>query len=341
MPHLQALGKWFEKIKAGDFKGAWRDLELAADKAWAGMVEFGQGVVNHAANTVDVATGHEIGTLAGSNSSGGSFVVSGKGKGKYRASNKNKHNQQIIAEEAKKAGIDPSIMLAMAHIETGGSFNEKIKNPNSSASGLFQFMAYTRGRYGMNEKTVFDARINSRGAAKMLNENRTALRKVLGREPTAGELYLAHQQGLGGARQLLSNPNGSALDAVARAHKGNYGRARQIIKLNGGNLNMTSGQFASLWVQKGNALQNAYRGNFTNQPLAGQAVAQNLQNQQPQIQAAKSAAKPQQVTNSQNTQITVNGGINVTTNADTIKGNAQDAMAGLQNRTGQYAVAQM
>lgn len=339
MPYLMDIVNIFDRLKEGDFSGAGEAVKVAAKRRWEAAKAIGGAVWDRMTGAVDVATGHEVGSLAGGGSSG-NFVVNGGGKGKYKASNKNRHNQQIIAEEARKAGIDPSIMLAMAHIETGGSFNEKAKNPKSSASGLFQFMAYTRGRYGMDGRTVFDARMNSRGAAKMLNENRAALRKVLGREPTAGELYLAHQQGLGGARQLLSNPNGSALEAVARAHKGNYGLARKIIKLNGGNVNMSSGQFASLWIKKGNALQNAYQGNFVNRPLGGQAVAGNLQSQQTQIQAANSAAKPQQVSNQNSTQVTVNGGIHVKTTADTIRGNAEDAAAGLTGRIEQYAVAQ-
>ena len=83
------------------------------------------------------------------------------------------------------------------------------------------------------------------------------------------------------------------------------------------------------------------RGGMMSRPLGGQAVAQNLSNQQGRINASRGASNPHNVSNTQNTQITVNGGINVQTSASTVRGNVQDAMDGLNSRAGQYAVSQM
>lgn len=71
-------------------------------------------------------------------------------------------------------------------------------------------------------------------------DNRRALRKFLQREPTEGELYLAHQQGASGAKKLLSNPQAPAVDVVGE----------DAVTLNAGNPNMTAEKFASLWKSK-------------------------------------------------------------------------------------------
>ncbi len=70
---------------------------------------------------------------------------------------------------------------------------------------------------------------------------------MLGRPVTGGELYLAHQQGPGGAAKLLSNPNALAVDIVGA----------KAVKLNGGNEKMTAGEFANIWISKFNGQRGA------------------------------------------------------------------------------------
>ncbi len=176
--------------------------------------------------------------------------------GKYAASKLNLHNQKIVAEEAQKAGVDPAIALAMAHIETGGKFNADAWNKWGYA-GLFQFSRDNRQgalgqKYGLNESNKFDARANSRAGMIMLNENRAAFIKKFGREPSAGELYLMHQRGQSGAFALLENRDKNVL-AVKHTSVKNVTR-------NGGNVNMTAGQFADMWIKKGNAMAATYGG---------------------------------------------------------------------------------
>ena len=57
------------------------------------------------------------------------------------------------------------------------------------------------GRADINDPAAQNAAVQ-----RLTSDNRTALTQALGREPTAGELYLAHQQGAAGAIKLLSNP---------------------------------------------------------------------------------------------------------------------------------------
>lgn len=133
-------------------------------------------------------------------------------------------------------GLPAGYLANVAQIESGG--NPNAQNPNSSAGGMFQFIDSTAKQYGVADR--FDPTQAANGAARLAADNAASLRKVLGREPTAGELYLAHQQGAGGASKLLSNP-----DALASAIVGS-----EAVRLNGGTDNMTAGQFANKWVSK-------------------------------------------------------------------------------------------
>lgn len=145
----------------------------------------------------------------------------------------------IISEAATRYGLDPDTALRVAAIETGGTFDPRAQNPSSSAGGLFQFLDATWKQYG-NGKHKYDPYANADAGMRFMRDNIKALRTKLGREPTAGEVYLAHQQGAGGASLILSNPSANAIALLGR----------DKVKLNGGNESMTAGDFASLWDKK-------------------------------------------------------------------------------------------
>lgn len=142
----------------------------------------------------------------------------------------------IIDSAAAKYGVPAEALRTVAWLESRG--NPNAQNPNSSAGGLFQFIDSTAAQYGVGNK--MDAGESADGAARLMADNAAGLRKTLGREPTTGELYLAHQQGLGGAQALLRNPNALATDVVGV----------DAVRLNGGAPGMTAGQFANLWISK-------------------------------------------------------------------------------------------
>lgn len=144
--------------------------------------------------------------------------------------------RQIVSAAAQRYGVDPNALLNIAAIESSG--NPNARNPNSSAGGLFQFVDATARQYGL--KNRFDPAEAADAAARLARDNAAHLRKVLGREPTAGELYLAHQQGAGGAARLLANPGG---DAVATL-------GADAVRLNGGRAGMTNAEFARLWTSR-------------------------------------------------------------------------------------------
>ena len=140
---------------------------------------------------------------------------------------------------------------------------------------------------------------------------------------------------------------------LLKHYNGDHSKALAAYNWGNGNLDKAIKQYGNAWLSHApketqgyvNSINKmmAYRSNggMMSRPLGGQAVAQNLNNQQGRIMASRNAANPNQVSNTQNTQITVNGGINVQTSASTVRGNMQDAMDGLNSRANQYAVAQM
>lgn len=144
----------------------------------------------------------------------------------------------VIAAAAQGSGLDqryPGFMERMAQIESSG--DPGASNP-SGAAGLYQFMPKTAAAYGLADP--YDPDASAQAAARLTLDNAASLKRALGRDPTQGELYLAHQQGAGGASKLLANPDAPAADLVgAKAVTGN-----------GGNSGMTARDFAGLWLSK-------------------------------------------------------------------------------------------
>jgi hypothetical protein len=136
-------------------------------------------------------------------------------------------------QEVKVSGDD--YYARLAKIESGG--NPNARNP-SGAAGLYQFMPATARQYGLTNP--FDPQASQVAVEKLTADNRAYLKGKLGREPSPGELYLAHQQGAGGAVKLLANPNASAASVVGR----------QAVIQNGGSEGMTAGEFANKWISK-------------------------------------------------------------------------------------------
>ncbi|MBZ5864391.1 hypothetical protein LAG72_25030, partial [Escherichia coli] len=95
------------------------------------------------------------------------------------------------------------------------------------------------GKYG-NGASKYDAYASADAFMRLTRDNQNYLKKKLGRDLTNGELYLAHQQGAGGALNLLANPNAMAVDLIGRA----------AVVGNGGQTGMLASEFANLWTSK-------------------------------------------------------------------------------------------
>src|SRR5262245_25440559 len=161
-----------------------------------------------------------------------------------------------IQKAASATGTGFSYLLATAQIESG--LNPEIKAKASSATGLFQFIEQTwlmtmkqsgaelgYGRYAdAIEKTASgrhvvkdpalrteilnlrkDPTANASMAGALTRANAARLRAKIGRDPTEGELYIAHFLGAGGAARLINaaatNPHVKAANLFPRAAAAN------------------------------------------------------------------------------------------------------------------------
>lgn len=132
--------------------------------------------------------------------------------------------------------ISPEYMTRLALVENGGRVEGG--SQLSSAQGPFQFLSGTAKQYGLANPN--DPNASAEAAARLTLDNKAALTQALGREPTPGELYLAHQQGSGGAINLLSHPNAPVESVIGAAAARNNAAAP----------GMTAGQFAGKWTGK-------------------------------------------------------------------------------------------
>jgi transglycosylase-like protein with SLT domain len=161
-----------------------------------------------------------------------------------------------IRHAAQLTGADFKYLLATAQVES--NLNPHAGVATSSARGLFQFIeqtwlttlkeqgpalgygpyaeAITRlpsGRYAVTDPQMYRSIMNLRSdptanavmAGAFTRGNATRLSERLGRNPTEGELYVAHFLGPAGAGRLInlaqSQPLASAAEAFPRAAKAN------------------------------------------------------------------------------------------------------------------------
>lgn len=141
-------------------------------------------------------------------------------------------------------------------IESGG-------NPNAvtgSNRGLGQFGPREEARYGITAANRTDPMVQAAAVAAEQAKNTAGLTKALGRDPTASDHYLAHQQGLAGATSILSNPTTPAWQSIrpyynsdAMAQKAITGNIPSDSPLKKLDVNDVSGSgFAQMWANKFN-----------------------------------------------------------------------------------------
>lgn len=180
----------------------------------------------------------------------------------------------LITATASTHGLAPDYLAKLVQIESGGDPNAL--NKGSKAAGLGQFIPSTWKQYG-GGASPFDPGANLDATARFTLDNANTLRKALGREPTQGELYLAHQQGAGSAAKLLTNPDARAFDVVP---------PRNVLSnlpgaMRGQARDMTAGQFASLWTGRFGEPAPAFAAQGAPAPQQQQAAATALPIQAP------------------------------------------------------------
>lgn len=158
-------------------------------------------------------------------------------------------SRDIITSAANRYGIDPDLALRIATLESGANLDPRAFNSGSKASGLFQFIPSTWSQYGRGA-SPFDPEANADAGMRLMVDNRKVLRNRLGREPSGGEIYMAHQQGAGGASAILRRGNEPVHKLVGHsAVISNLPASRK-----GEASTMTGAQFADLWTQKLNSV---------------------------------------------------------------------------------------
>ena len=145
-------------------------------------------------------------------------------------------------------GIDFSTLEAENGLPQGWlertAFIESRGNPNAvsstGATGVFQITKGFAKQYGVKDRN--DPVQNTDGAVDGAVDAIRRMTKALGRKPTGAEIYLAHQQGIGGAISLLTNPDALATDIVGK----------QAITVNAGKEGMTAREFSNYWMDRWN-----------------------------------------------------------------------------------------
>lgn len=109
-----------------------------------------------------------------------------------------------------KYGLPEGYLSGSAAIES--HFDPNAHRPGSQFMGMFQLGEGVRNTYHVSNP--YDVNQNAEAAAQYARDNARILHNKLGRDPSAGELYMAHQQGATGASKLLANPTTPALSLI-------------------------------------------------------------------------------------------------------------------------------
>ncbi|WP_436355678.1 hypothetical protein [Brevundimonas sp. CEF1] len=188
-----------------------------------------------------------------------------------------------VEAEARRRGFDPAVAVRIRQLENGSGDPQArpIKNGKrlSSAHGVFQITDGTWTGLGGGDRNDVGRQVEL-GIENLVREQ-AGLRQALGREPEGWEIYLAHQQGQGGARALLANPGRDAIAVMTEVlEKANPGRgaqlARKAVLDNGGREGMTAADFAGLWRAKFNADGAAPRSAAVLEPMTPNERAGSL-----------------------------------------------------------------
>lgn len=156
-----------------------------------------------------------------------------------------------IMHAADRTGVPENFLSALIKKESGGDANAKAAT--SSATGMTQFIdgTWRNELIRVGSKLGFkgdpysaealelrkDPRWSVMVAAEYAKANAQDLKAAIGRDPTHGEVYLAHFMGLGGAIDLINAaeqgaPNAAALFPAAAAANQNvfHGSAKDVLK---------------------------------------------------------------------------------------------------------------
>jgi soluble lytic murein transglycosylase-like protein len=187
-----------------------------------------------------------------------------------------------VQKAASANNLSEAYMRSMMYIESKGDPNAA--HPKG-AKGLYQFVPGTAKRYGIAGKE-FDPELNINAAAKLAADNMQDLKRM-GIPITDANLYMAHQQGAGGLKALLTSAQNGTDPTTIRFKNGQT--LRENMDLNGGK-GKNAAEFYNFWqnryIKEAKAAGVLYEGGNAKMPestakpnQSAQAIPQNLEMQ--------------------------------------------------------------
>ncbi len=166
---------------------------------------------------------------------------------------------RVIESVARRLGFDHAKAKVIASIESSG-------NPDSGRGkaykGLFQLNKSEWQTYGRDGGDIHDAEANAEAGIKSMMDKSRKFTNEFGREPSATELYLMHQQGEAGLRAHATNPDAPAWENMRGTGEGRnkgdswakraiWGNVPTDLKGRFGSVdNITSREFIAVWTSK-------------------------------------------------------------------------------------------
>lgn len=241
---------------------------LAAIKNFAsGQVDkaFGAGTsakIGAAATGAATAVGNAASSAG--NSIGNAYgnakqALFGSGKGGWHQ-NKPKELESWVSKYSQKYGVNSNDMLTMAWVESKG--NPEAKSPTGYL-GVYQFGQAAAKDAGLAWGDVMNPEKNTEAAIKYAAMNRKRFVKEVGREPAGFEIYMMHQNGYTGYKNIaMQAANNQPADAATR----------KLMDNNGGQ-GMSPAQFLAYWGKRWGESDAAVNGGSSNSTPATTTTA--------------------------------------------------------------------
>lgn len=131
--------------------------------------------------------------------------------------------KKAVYDEAMANGFtdaDARTIVALAHFESRGTFSPTVKNPKSSATGVFQFIDDTWTSEGGTAANRHDLDTQIRLGIKHTKSNIKYIEDKTGVVLTGSQIYIPHLLGRGGAeivfKAIKTNPEQAARSVIAK-----------------------------------------------------------------------------------------------------------------------------
>lgn len=134
--------------------------------------------------------------------------------------------KKAVYDEAMANGFtdaDARTIVALAHFESRGTFSPTVKNPKSSATGVFQFIDSTWTLEGGTAANRHDLNTQIKLGIQHTKSNIKYIEDKTGVVLTGSQIYIPHLLGRGGAeivfKAIKANPEQSARSVIAKFSK--------------------------------------------------------------------------------------------------------------------------